>query len=87
MSRDLVHYPATLAPAIGSKAVSTQCAVVRAECACRRSDLDRVRFITKNSAEDERTMILQKVVSVYTSPALGVNSMWLQHTQCSGKCT
>ena len=56
-------------------------AVVRTECACRRSRLGRVRYNTKNSAGDERTMILQKVVSIYTSPALGVNSMWLQHKE------
>ena len=35
----------------------------------------------KNSAEDERTMAVQKVVAIYTSPALGVNSMWLQHKE------
>ena len=52
--------------------------VVRAECACRRSRLGRVRYNTKNSAEDERTMTVQKVVAIYTSPALGVNSMRLQ---------
>ena len=52
---------------------------MRAGCACRRSSLGRVRYNTKNSAEDERTMIVQKVVSIYTSPALGVNSMRLQH--------
>ena len=55
--------------------------VVHTECACRRSRLCRVRYNTKNSAEDERTMTVQKVVTIYTSPALGVNSMWLQHKE------
>ena len=29
----------------------------------------------KNDAEDEQTMIVQKVIAIYTSPALGVNSL------------